>query len=1206
MTFLLLRQVLRLLRNMFSLVRFAENELYVCESKNVSNTDETTKTCTIKYSNGGKYSGTLLQKNDNLKRLKEKKRQLERSEKVNSKTQKTSIINNKKCTISKSSLTRNKLKIKLKIPKGLTNETSEIVNSTKTLHSNEFSANQVKDVINVPDNTNCYAEIDNEKNCSETESGKNISNNLHEETEVVSKISCPIENNMSDNMLQDFNINEEIVQINIDGNITKKNEEQNKAETQTNVSIASEVNENANETSKMVNSTLILQQSDRVIANKIKAVTNVVDNTNCYAEIDNERNYSETESGKNISNNLHEETEVVSKISCPIENNNSDNLVVITNEDYVIAQICNDILLNVNDVDETIDLVDKLNYTHLSLSENERSLLQAIDVDGMNLNDEDSTLETKNTASNKCNIQSTVYLNNSTSKNTDQNKKKIMANILNNVIAGAPRDTTLTLLDRKSKKHNCFYCDNLVIKMGRHLELCHSDEQDVKAFLKLPKGSRERFNLIAEIRKKGDYNHNTKETLNSGNLIVRRLPNKHQDRRANDYIACAKCKGYYMRSNVRHHFVKCTDNAFKGERSTNILCRMVNGQIHESANKIVKKEIFPYIQDGPIKDAIRYDELLILYANILSEKYSHENFSMIRSKLRFLGRFFIAIKEMCNEILDFASIYRPKHFRLCLKAASIVGGYNEDTEQFKAPTNILALGNILKQIGKFLETLYIEREDNAKQKMTKDFVKLIAQGFQAVNRKALEARIKQNRQKKVKLPCTDDIIKLNTFLNKNRMAAYNKLQQIYSYKQWLFLSEICLVELQLFNRRRQGEISKATINDFNSCEGIDKKQNADMFNSLPKKCQEIANSYLRFTIRGKLGRTVTVLIHKNIKDCINLILQYRTNAGIPEINEYLFALPTLDENRQHKHIIACDVLRKFSKHCGASSPDTLRGTTLRKQIATMCADLQLEEQEISDLANYLGHAGEIHKKYYRQPLISREICKMSQILESATPSLHRKKPNIELNSSDISNEFDSRLTEESIDDPISLQEIASNKSEDLVHNKKQENSKKRKVIHSENKKKCKKAKYITTAKEQYTSSDSEFSCNGESSEDESTEELTREKPTSKKKSSKSFIPRVRWSDEEKVIVENAFEYYLRSNTLPSITECKKLIEKYKSAFNGNRTAVQIKAYINNKNKKKNIQQVVNKVTYKKRHSTSYLLQFNSLPFSIASNVKKTE
>lgn len=74
-------------------------------------------------------------------------------------------------------------------------------------------------------------------------------------------------------------------------------------------------------------------------------------------------------------------------------------------------------------------------------------------------------------------------------------------------------------------------------------------------------------------------------------------------------------------------------------------------------------------------------------------------------------------------------------------------------------------------------------------------------------------------------------------------------------------------------------------------------------------------------------------------------------------------------------------MRKYSRECGASNPNTLRGTNLRKHIATMCTNLNLRDHEVSDLANFMGHADKVHKEHYRQPISSREIFQVSKLLE---------------------------------------------------------------------------------------------------------------------------------------------------------------------------------------------------------------------------------
>jgi len=75
-------------------------------------------------------------------------------------------------------------------------------------------------------------------------------------------------------------------------------------------------------------------------------------------------------------------------------------------------------------------------------------------------------------------------------------------------------------------------------------------------------------------------------------------------------------------------------------------------------------------------------------------------------------------------------------------------------------------------------------------------------------------------------------------------------------------------------------------------------------------------------------------------------------------------------------------MRKFAEKCNATSSTTLRGTALRKHVATYCIQLNLNEVEVSELATFMGHADKIHKQHYRQPQASRDILKISKYLEA--------------------------------------------------------------------------------------------------------------------------------------------------------------------------------------------------------------------------------
>jgi len=75
-------------------------------------------------------------------------------------------------------------------------------------------------------------------------------------------------------------------------------------------------------------------------------------------------------------------------------------------------------------------------------------------------------------------------------------------------------------------------------------------------------------------------------------------------------------------------------------------------------------------------------------------------------------------------------------------------------------------------------------------------------------------------------------------------------------------------------------------------------------------------------------------------------------------------------------------MRKFATECNATYSTSLRGTVLRKHIATSCIQLNLNDVDVLDLATFMGHADKIYREHYRQPLASRDIVKISQYLEA--------------------------------------------------------------------------------------------------------------------------------------------------------------------------------------------------------------------------------
>lgn len=91
-------------------------------------------------------------------------------------------------------------------------------------------------------------------------------------------------------------------------------------------------------------------------------------------------------------------------------------------------------------------------------------------------------------------------------------------------------------------------------------------------------------------------------------------------------------------------------------------------------------------------------------------------------------------------------------------------------------------------------------------------------------------------------------------------------------------------------------------------------------------------------------------------------------------------------------IVGARSLREAANSCGAEQPALLRGTKLRKHIATVSQAMNLTENELGILADYLGHSIDIHRHFYRLPNEAIHLAKISQLLFALdTNTIHKYK-----------------------------------------------------------------------------------------------------------------------------------------------------------------------------------------------------------------------
>ncbi|KAL3279455.1 hypothetical protein HHI36_000487 [Cryptolaemus montrouzieri] len=304
-------------------------------------------------------------------------------------------------------------------------------------------------------------------------------------------------------------------------------------------------------------------------------------------------------------------------------------------------------------------------------------------------------------------------------------------------------------------------------------------------------------------------------------------------------------------------------------------------------------------------------------------------------------------------------------------------------------------------------------------------------------------------------------------------------------------------------------------------------------------------------------------------ECLNILLKFRGQAGVDPNNVYLFGLPGSTE----AHLSATSLMREFSILCGAQNPESLRGTELRKHIATKCSTMDLGNTEIRDIAEYLGHHEKIHLDHYRVPNAVKDIVRISNILEKAQDSQDENLIDVDnghhSNMEHIShnpNVFDTNSAVYHAD--IVLPSVSDQMN---VSSRLSWSIDEKSLVHKEA------AFYLNNLEQAPLEYCQQLISKHNSLKRRSANSLkafiSNEIKRRKKQLLNPGTPSIRkgtrkyWSNNEKMMVMKHFESYLTTNTLPSLRVCKTIIDKNPELRE--RTPEMLKAYIYNLMKRKN-------------------------------------
>ena len=385
--------------------------------------------------------------------------------------------------------------------------------------------------------------------------------------------------------------------------------------------------------------------------------------------------------------------------------------------------------------------------------------------------------------------------------------------------------------------------------------------------------------------------------------------------------------------------------------------------------------------DGTVKLTAKADPLIVQYTAKLIDRKGMEKRAHIRDKVRELARFLLEMRKQPElKSITMEECIHPIHFRNCVVAVKSLAGFNEETAVYVKPSVALKLGRALSKLTKLVKITALELRDDDRMKDADNFHELCTlQWSDEVGCKARQVIQDRKRNKITMLPLSGDVEKLNTYLN-GMSAEYCALlrtaraaeEQLTVEHCWRILAETTLVQVIVFNRRRQGEVSRMTLDDY------ERKTTAnlsdDTATALSPMELSLAKLFVRVEIIGKRNRTVPVILTAKHQACIDLLNEHRSASGIRLDNRYLFAY-----SHSENHLRGHAALKTASVACGAQHPATLTSTNFRKHVATLCQVLNLKDYELDMLAQYMGHDITVHRQYYRLPNDLLQTTKLAKI-----------------------------------------------------------------------------------------------------------------------------------------------------------------------------------------------------------------------------------
>lgn len=548
---------------------------------------------------------------------------------------------------------------------------------------------------------------------------------------------------------------------------------------------------------------------------------------------------------------------------------------------------------------------------------------------------------------------------------------------------------------RVRNKHRCKFCEKDFYNLKRHFQSdIHKNEPEVISMLaqSSESGNKNSKKPMQKLIGQGDEVFNN-DPINKKELRVARRPNRlkvYEKKRAfvkgSDYCICPNCK--LMVRKFTRHFKVCTGLSVGNCKNVKSLGKKLMPNCAPNACDRMRHEILSRMREDNKLKNIRHDGLLVEYGNQLCKHLREPKAKFnIANQLRRLASIKILMKE--KKFANIMVAYKVDSLINAIETLASGDEYNASQQFLKFPTVAENMGTIIKAICETRKIQLIKAGSLEELSTVQNFRDTFEVVFKtSLSRMCSRSRTMQRMKKKEDPPPIEDIKTLLCFLRRILKKSMKSLSENpHNVDAIITLTKASCSLLQVFNYRRPGDVECIFLDQFERIISI-KEDSNKQYVQLHKNIEKIGEDYGLLTTMGKLGRKIKLLVPTDLRNCLQKLFDLRKEncvTGVPLTNPYLFALPSTILNKI-RFVNAYTCLSNYSKACGASRPELLHATNLRKHLATSCLELDLNDAELDDLTNFMGHSRQVHCGIYRRQVVARDIPIIVKFLQNAIHS----------------------------------------------------------------------------------------------------------------------------------------------------------------------------------------------------------------------------